>query len=663
MQKKAIDLIRLDISNDKYLKDITDDQFFGFPLLPLIEAEEKLLSPGVKSVSYFSMEFGLAPSIYHTFKTENPIKNSNILSEHEVFSNMKDMDYYHSLPVKQILDLPIYGGGLGVLAGDTLKSAADHGLSLVGIGVLWNKGYFRQKFWFGGGGQLPEEMSWDPHSYPGLVPLTPRISMLLSGTELKLKIWKYYVYAYNLKQVVPLLLLDSNLEENPEYFRTLTDQLYRSENGWIKIAQRMILGIGGVKALEALGYKIDKFHLNEGHAALAFLEKAKSEDPKSLMGKFAYTCHTPVEAGHDRFDLQELTAALGKDNSEIIQKYGRDEKSPNLANLTQLAMNTCSSINGVSKKHGEVTRLQFPKFKDRIKSITNGVHTFTWIASAVKNLLLKYKDQIGDWEADPTCLKNVTNLRADKVFREDLWKAHLETKKTLTEFLKYWFFEEKVFTLGWARRIAPYKRPTLLLYDPNRLLAIARKFGPLQIVIAGKAHPDDVPASIHMDEMLKKITVLSGERKILRICFLENYDTYFAKILTSGVDLWLNNPLPPFEASGTSGMKAIHNGTLQLSTLDGWVVEAADKNIGKIFGYVPSADEIGSEYDPRLAEDSQALYQNLEEMMTQYYDTAFNRKKIEESAWIDMMINCITESGYFNTHRMVAEYQQQIWNT
>jgi starch phosphorylase len=165
-----------------------------------------------------------------------------------------------------------------------------------------------------------------------------------------------------------------------------------------------------------------------------------------------------------------------------------------------------------------------------------------------------------------------------------------------------------------------------------------------------------------MDEMLKKITLLSGERKILRICFLENYDTYFAKILTSGVDLWLNNPLPPFEASGTSGMKAIHNGTLQLSTLDGWVVEAADKNIGKIFGYVPSADEIGSEYDPRLAEDSQALYQNLEEMMAHYYDTAFNRKKIEESAWIDMMINCIAESGYFNTHRMVAEYNQQIWN-
>ena len=662
MQKKAIDLIKLDISNQKYLKDITDDHFFGFPLNPLIEAEERLLSSSVRSVAYFSMEFGLAPSIYHTFKTENPINTLNILSEHEVFSNMKDMDYYHSLPVKKILDLPIYGGGLGVLAGDTLKSSADHGISLVGIGVLWNKGYFKQRFWFGAGGQLPDEMSWDPHSYPGLVPLTPKISMLLSGAELKLKIWKYYIYSYNLKQVVPLLLLDSNLEENPEYFRELTDQLYRSENGWIKIAQRMILGIGGVKALEALGYQIDKFHLNEGHAALAFVEKAKKEDPKNLTDKFAYTCHTPVEAGHDRFDLQELTAALGQENSEIVYKYGRDEKNPNIANLTMLAMNTCHSINGVSKKHGEITRLQFPKFKDRIKSITNGVHTFTWMSNPIKNLLLNYKEQIGDWEANPTLLSNVNNLKSDRTFRENLWKAHLETKKTLSDFLKYWFFEERIFTLGWARRIAPYKRPTLLLQDPNYLQSIAKNFGPLQIVIAGKAHPADVPASIHMDEMLKKITQLSGEKKILRICFLENYDTYFAKILTGGVDVWLNNPLPPFEASGTSGMKAIHNGTLQLSTLDGWVVEAADKNIGNIFGFVPSANEIGSEYDLKLTEDSKLLYQNLEVMVSQYYDTAFGRQKIEESKWIDMMINCIVESGYFNTHRMVAEYNQQIWN-
>src|SRR3989339_111768 len=193
------ELVKLDEKEERSQKDITEDKFFGFPLEPIVTAEKKLCSKDYPSIAYFSMEYGLAPSIYHTFKTENPIKQCNILSEHEVFSNMKDMDYYHNLPAKKILDLPIYSGGLGVLAGDTLKSSADLNVPLVGIGILWNKGYFRQKFWFKSGGQVPEELSWDPHSYPGLVPLTSRIKMTLSGTTLELKLWKYYVYSNDLK--------------------------------------------------------------------------------------------------------------------------------------------------------------------------------------------------------------------------------------------------------------------------------------------------------------------------------------------------------------------------------------------------------------------------------------------------------------------------------
>ncbi|MDD5383140.1 MAG: glycogen/starch/alpha-glucan phosphorylase, partial [Candidatus Margulisbacteria bacterium] len=204
-----------------------------------------------------------------------------------------------------------------------------------------------------------------------------------------------------------------------------------------------------------------------------------------------------------------------------------------------------------------------------------------------------------------------------------------------------------------------YKRPTMLLHDPNRLLDIAKNCGQIQIVIAGKAHPADIPASIHMDQMLSRITQLSGERKDLRLCFIENYDTYFAKILTSSVDVWLNNPLPPFEASGTSGMKAITNGVIQLSTLDGWIVEGAKMGIGKIFGYVPPPGEIGSECDFKLNEDAAELYKSLEELIPLYYSAQHGNKS--ESKWVDLMINCLAASGYFNTHRMVSEYKAQIW--
>ncbi|HVN67304.1 MAG TPA: alpha-glucan family phosphorylase, partial [Candidatus Sulfotelmatobacter sp.] len=389
------------------------------------------------------------------------------------------------------IDLPIYGGGLGVLAGDALKSAADIGLSLTGIGILWTKGYFKQKFWFRSGGQLPEEMAWDPYSYPGLVPLEPRISLEISGQKLALKLWKYYVYSRDQKNVVPLVLLDSNLPENPEYFRELTDQLYRSTNGWIKICQRAILGMGGIKALDALGYSIDKYHLNEGHAAFAFVEKAKSTDPEKLRSSFAYTCHTPVEAGHDRFDMQELAAALGPEAAEIVKRYGQDKNNPNVANLTLLAMSTSAHANAVARKHGEITRLQFPEFKDKIDSITNGVHTFTWMSAPIAELLRRYKDRLGDWDSDPNLLGRVTELRADPGFRQALWQAHRQNKKKLAELLAHWYFDETAFTVGWARRIAPYKRPTLLLQDVNRLLEMTGRLGPLQIVIAGKAHPAD----------------------------------------------------------------------------------------------------------------------------------------------------------------------------
>ncbi len=658
-----MDLTGLDASKEQYLKDVSDSKFFGFPIEPVLRAEQALKSASKPSIAYFSMEYGLAPSIYHTFESENEIDESNVTRNHEIFSNLKQMDYFHHISVEKLLDLPIYSGGLGVLAGDTLKSAADLGVSLVGLGVLWHKGYFQQKFWFRGGGQFPEELSWDPDSYPGLIPLDKTVEIDLSGHKLKLRLWKYYVYSYDLKNVVPLVLLDATHEDNPDYMHELTDQLYRSTNAWIKITQRMILGVGGMKALEALGYNVSKYHLNEGHAAFAFVEKARTaQDIDSLKKQFAYTCHTPVEAGHDRFDFMEVEAAAGQERTEIFRRFGTDSHNQNVANLTQLCMNACEHVNGVSQKHGEVTRIQFPAHRDKIKSITNGVHTFTWMSEPVKNVLLKYKGVIGDFESDPTLLKNVSGLKNNVEFRKDIWQAHLDNKKQLSEMFKQWFFRPEVFTISWARRFANYKRPTMLFHDMNRLVEFSKNIGELQIIIAGKAHPADSFAAGFMDEIMEKINHLGGQRKTLRVLFLENYDTYFAKLLTSSVDVWLNNPLPPFEASGTSGMKAILDGALQLSTLDGWVVEAADKGIGEIFGYVPQEGELGSEADLKMDQDSKALYEALFKLMTTYYATASGKEDAASSKWIDMMINCIVESAYFSTHRMVREYKELIWD-
>ncbi|MFH1618262.1 MAG: alpha-glucan family phosphorylase [Candidatus Margulisiibacteriota bacterium] len=653
------------IINDVRPNDnINEKEYFGFPIDPVLEAEQKLASDRTASVAYFSMEYGLAPSVYHTFKGKDPVDPRNIINSHEVFSNLQTMDSYHYLQVHKLLDMPIYSGGLGVLAGDTLKSCADLGISLVGIGILWSRGYFKQKFWFLGGGQFPEELAWDPNSYPGLVPTDKMVKVDLGKESVILKIWKYFVYSYDLKKVIPLILLDSNIPENKEYFRQLTGRLYRSDNAWWKAVQRMILGIGGIKALDALGYKIDLYHLNEGHAAFAFLERAEGlpkDELKKLEDRFAYTCHTPVEAGHDRFAMKDLKELLSDGKMKLLKELAAEGKRKETANLTLLCMAAAGHANAVAQKHGEVTRIQFPEFKEKIKSITNGVHTYTWLSDPVGALLKKYKKEIGDWENDPTLLANVAKLKADADFRKDLWQAHNENKSSLQEMLPYWMMKGEVFTMAWARRIANYKRPSLALQDPERLLHMARTIGPIQIIFAGKAHPADDLGMTHMDEMLKKIASMEGDRKYIRLIFLENYDTYFGKVLSNCVDVWLNNPLPPFEASGTSGMKAILNGVVQLSTLDGWVVEAADKGIGKIFGYVPPEGHIGTENDLRMAEDSEKLYQDLEELAKQYYKTVYDRD-FNNSPWIDMMINCIATSAYFSTHRMVREYQEKIWS-
>ncbi len=650
---------------DVYANDVNAKQFFGFPLSAILKAENNLLSPKVKSTAYFSMEYGIAPSIYNSFSLSRPMSEKNKFFKHEVFSNYWLSDYVFKIQIDKMLDIPIYGGGLGVLAGDAVKSSADLGFSVVAIGILWNKGYFKQNFWYKHG-QVPEELTWDPHTYPGLIPLKNIITIDTKEGPLHLRLWKYYVYSYDKKNACPIILLDSNLPENSEHFRKLTDQLYRSDNVWWKIFQRVILGIGGMKALDSLGYSVDCYHLNEGHAAFALIEKYLSLPDKSkideMKERFVYTCHTPVAAGHDRFKISDLAGVLDSQYVEAAQHFGRENPSSDEINLTFMALNHCPKVNAVAAKHGEVMRLQFVNFADKIQSITNGVHTHTWVSESFSQLFDKYEKILGDWRANPLNLAKVTSLRESNAFRRDLFAAHQENKKNLVEIVKRWQLKENIFTLGWARRIANYKRPGLIFHDINRLVDLAKRIGPIQIVLSGKAHPNDNLGSTHIETILDHIDALNDHKNIIRVLILENYDTYFGKLLTSSVDVWLNNPLPPFEASGTSGMKAILNGVLQLTTLDGWVVEAAKDDIGWIFGYRHSGPDIGNETELRLDEDSNALYNTLEEVTKLYYKTYKDGKVNLASSWITKMIHCIERSAFFNTQRMMQQYHDQMWD-
>ena len=646
-----------------YRQDVHDDVYFGFPLGGILEAEKNLLSGQQKSVAYFSMEYGLGTNVYNVFSSARPIKPENKLSENDIISNNRIPDYLFTLKFDALLDLPIYSGGLGVLAGDTIKTAADLKMPLVAIGILWNKGYFKQRFWFKFG-QLPEEMKWDPVSFPGLIPLENKVKIELKNRDIYLRLWKYYVFNHRKDFAVPLVLLDSNLQENDEQARLLTDKLYKSDDIDGRLLQRIILGMGGMKALEELGYPIHIHHLNEGHAAFAFIplaRKTKQKDYENLKSQFAYTCHTPVSAGHDRFNLSDVEQVLKPEDFEFVKTFGVEDPKTGIVNLTLLAMNTCASINAVSKNHGEIMKIQFPSYKNKIKSITNGIHFLTWVSEPVKDFFLAHENILGDFENDARCLENVLKLKSDERFKSDLWRAHQESKKKLAQLLYHWKIREDVLTIAWARRIAAYKRPSLLFQDVERLEEMAGRIGPLQILYAGKAHPNDTLAFTYINEIMNTIDRLNEANGNLRIVMLENYDIYIAKLLVSGVDIWLNNPLPPNEASGTSGMKAMANGVLQLSTVDGWVVEAADKQIGKFFGYRHDGKTFTDNLVLRLEEDSGALYEALEELMRLYYDLYRNGTLRMDSSWLDMMINCVTEAGYFNTCRMVNEYRRNIW--
>jgi starch phosphorylase len=549
---------------------------------------------------------------------------------------------YFSMEVGLETDMPTYSGGLGVLAGDTIRSAAEMKVPMIAVTLLHREGYFYQKL-DPNGAQIEEPVQWIVEDF--LEPLEPVVTVNLEGREVKLKAWKFEVRGQG-DDSMPVYFLDADHPGNSDWDRTLTDHLYGGDT-YYRLCQEIILGIGGVRMLRALGYhEIERFHMNEGHAALLTLELLQEEcrgasresildeDIDAVRQKCVFTTHTPVPAGHDSFDADAVRKALG---DHLGLQAGDMIWHEGALNMTYLALTLSHYINGVAKKHGEVSSHMYAPY--RIDSITNGVHVGTWMSEPLQALFDKF---IPGWRQDSFSLRYALSIPP-----EEIWEAHLEAKRQLIHYVNRETnkgMDIETLTLGFARRAASYKRADLLLSDVNRLREIHSKTGPLQIIYAGKAHPKDQGGK----ELIRRIfQAIEALKEDIKVVYLENYDIELGKLMTSGVDIWVNTPTPPMEASGTSGMKAALNGVPSFSILDGWWIEGCIE--GKT-GWSVGQDG----HDPKIQRDDQqdatALYDKLEHTIIPMF---YNRP----DQFRDMMSHCIALNGsFFNTQRMVQQY-------
>jgi len=538
---------------------------------------------------------------------------------------------YFSMEIGIDEKIPTYSGGLGILAGDTLKSCADLGLPVIGITLLSENGYFLQEI-DEQGNQIELPMHFPVSEV--LQSLPGEVTVSVEGRPVKVKAWLYNHTGVNGHQV-PIIFLDTNIETNSPWDREITKFLYGGDNRY-RLAQEIVLGIGGIRMLRQLGYlSIDIYHMNEGHAALSTLELYDQlKDKERVRSKCVFTTHTPVPAGHDQFHLSLAKKMIGDLLPEEI--LGEVVVSDQL-NMTRLALYFSHYVNGVAKKHGEVSRLMFPGYS--IDSITNGIHTTTWTCPSFQKLFDGY---MPEWRSDPFILRSAFSIDPQKI-----WEAHQQAKKALIDLVNNMGqsgMNTQDFTIGFARRHTAYKRPDLLLTDTDRLIEISKKVGPIQIIYSGKAHPNDQSGK----EAIKKISEIIGRIKNdIKIYFIPNYGISIAKLMISGVDLWLNTPQKPQEASGTSGMKAACNGIPQLGTLDGWWIEGCIENVTG-WSLCPQGMESHECTDDKM--DSGYLYQKLEKtILPQFYS--------DREAWIKIMQRCIAVNGsFFNTNRMVQEY-------
>ncbi|MFW6286120.1 MAG: alpha-glucan family phosphorylase [Nanoarchaeota archaeon] len=539
---------------------------------------------------------------------------------------MKDIKIaYLSAEIGITENIKTYSGGLGILAGETIKTMADLEVPFCAVTLLYKKGYFKQNI-DDSNRQLEVDDNWDYESL--LKDINKKVKVNISGEDVFIKIWKFD-YKGLTGHIVPIYFLDTKLDENPQWAQDLTDYLYMGD----RISQEIILGIGGLRALNYLDLNIEKYHMNEGHSAFLTLELYKQLgytigwDDGLVKERCVFTTHTPIPAGHDKYFYEEVYEKLRGEN-EIIPFHIKKLAGEDRLNTTKLALSFSGYNNAVSRKHCEVTKEMFPDFT--IDYVTNGIHCTTWVNKYLQEI---FNQNIPNWKKDNSLLKDVF-----KIPNSQIYKAHLNAKRDMIDFVnKYNITNSKlkrdVLTIGFARRFVSYKDAEMIFKNIDNLKRLGNK---VQFIFSGKSHKRD---TIGKDILQRIITRAKELKDYVSIAFLPNYDKVIAKQLVGGCDLWLNTPIPFNEASGTSGMKAAVNGCMHFSRLDGWAIESFEKNGGG-FPITEYGDFISTlEY----------------KIIPMFY--AENKSQLVG----EMKLSIGNSGSYFNTQRMCREYIKKAY--
>ncbi|MFX1496016.1 MAG: alpha-glucan family phosphorylase [Promethearchaeota archaeon] len=537
-------------------------------------------------------------------------------------------------------NIPTYSGGLGVLSGDTVRSAADLEIPMVAVCLCYSSGYFFQLF-NEAGEQKEKEVEWN--FFYEFDKVEKPISVKIENREVRVSAWLYKVIGQS-GHVLPVYLLTTDVEGNEPWMKKMTGSLYDSTSRWNRIVQEIILGIGGVRLLNSLGYEnIKTYHLNEGHGSFASIElyNMYKGDIEKIKSSVVFTTHTPVAAGHDRFDQSLVTKVFENRIPERIRKFGEDNGQ---FNMTFLGMNLSRYRNAVSRKHVEITKQMFPKYE--IDYITNGIHLPFWVSKPFRKM---FDRKFPNWKANPSLLQNAIEL--DDL---DVFDAHIKNKFNLISYQKghSWnLLDEELITIGFAKRFATYKRGTLIFHDIDRLGKICK--GSVQFIFAGKAHPKDEMGKDYIKKVYESGNYLYDNYGV-KVVLMENYNMDLAHMLVSGCDVWLNTPERYREASGTSGMKAALNGVLNFSIQDGWWLEGYKKNA--LSGWAIGPNDQNPK-DPGISNnwdiDSKEIYKILENSIIPTY--------LNHDEWLFKCKNAISLAAYFNTHRMIEEYAEKAY--
>lgn len=560
------------------------------------------------------------------------------MSMNDAFDALPRVAYF-SMEIAIDAAIPTYSGGLGVLAGDMMRSAADLALPMIGVTLASRRGYFSQELV--AGAQVERPQAWEPERFAERVPA--KVAVHIDGREVWVGAWHFSVGSHcSSGRPVPVLLLDTELPENHPDDRTLTHFLYGGDDGY-RLRQEMVLGVGGVRLLAALGVRVLKYHLNEGHAAfltLELLRLAQAAAPSAagpladVQAQCVFTTHTPVPAGHDQYAYgMALGLLAGLADEALLRRLAGQER----LNMTRLALNLSGWVNGVAQRHAETSRTMFPGYD--VHAISNGVHPWTWASDAHRLLFARHVPQ---WCHEPELL-----VRAGAIPLAEIGAAHAAGKQALLARIASCPGAERLaparFTIGYARRMTAYKRPHLLFSDLERLRRIARRH-PVQVILAGKAHPRDLEGKRQVERLHAFARELAPD---IPVVFVPGYDMALGRLMVAGVDVWLNTPQRPLEASGTSGMKAALNGVPSLSVLDGWWLEGC---VEGVTGWA-----VGHDGPDDGEADAESLYQKLEaRVLPLFHD--------HPAEWNEVMRRTIAQNGsFFNSHRMVRRYMLEAY--